>query len=181
VKDSPLKIEGKKIEGPNVEMIVIPRGEDSIVFMAQAVLDSSELDAILIVPVPPRVMKRGEGSAPDFTDTKYVKAMDEYKDARLNWLILKSLSATKGLEWETVDMSDPKTWSLYETELKTAGFTNFEINRIIAGVFSANGLDENKIEQARKRFLAFQADQKAEQFSQKDEQSNTPSGTPASA
>ncbi len=74
-------------------------------------------------------------------------------------MILESLKATPNLEWESVNPSDPKTWGGYENELVDAGFSIPEISRVIDCVFDANGLNQKKIDEATKRFLAGQANQ----------------------
>ena len=77
-------------------------------------------------------------------------------------MILKSLEATEGLEWETVKMDDPETWLNYEKELKDSGLSPIEVGRIVGICMSANGLDERKMEAARDAFLAEQQAQVVE-------------------
>lgn len=152
-----MKINGKKIEGPNEEIIIIPRGESDIVFKAQAVLSYDEFDKICPFPEPPMIRRKGaEQATPDYEDKKYIQKQNEYIGKRTHWMILKSIEATDGLEFETVKMSDPETWGNYEKEFKDAGFSEVEINRIIIGVQVANCLSESRLQEARKRFLASQ-------------------------
>jgi len=68
-------------------------------------------------------------------------------------MMIKSLAATEGLEWENVDIKDPGTWKNVESELIDT-FTVFAQQRIMKGVMQANGLDESMLEQARESFLA---------------------------
>lgn len=152
-----MKIQGKKIQGPNVETIVIPRGDDDqVVFKAQAVLDFSEFDKFCPMPEPRRLTKPGGAIVHDVDNPEYRKAVAQYSTDRMAWLILKSLEATPGLEWETVVMGDHSTWGNYTAELRSAGFSEMEIGRIVSGCMSANCLSESKIEEARKRFLALE-------------------------
>lgn len=149
-----MKIKGKKIEGPNIEIIPIPRAMgDDIIFKAQAVLDMGPFEKMCPTPVPP--MKRlGSGDTiPNLQDEAYLKSLTNLATKRLAWIVLTSLQATEGLEWETVDLSDHTTWELFREEMRKSGFSDIEINRVVAGCISANALNDDKIEAARERFL----------------------------
>lgn len=150
-----MKIKGKKLSNPNREIIAIPRaGSDDIIFIAEAILDYEEFDAMIPEPKPGvKVMKGGE-KVLDFDSPNYKSELKNYGIKRYQWMVLKSLRATPDLEWETVNYGDPSTWHNYEKELKDAGFSNVEFNRILKGVSDANCLNEEKVEEARKRFLA---------------------------
>ena len=156
VEGKTLKIKGQVIEGPNIETVFIPRGDTQIVFHAKAILDYSDFEAMCPAPNPPNKMVPGGATIPDLEHPKYKEAMDAYGTRRFAWMILKSLEATEGLEWETVDMSDPETWANYEQEFKSSGFSDIEANRILKGIMAANCLDEDKVEQARQRFLVLE-------------------------
>jgi hypothetical protein len=90
-------------------------------------------------------------------DRKFLDKLAQHSRKRFAWLILKSLSATPGLEWEKVDLKNPDTWLLYDEELKATGFVQAEINRIIQGVMDANAMNDEKVKQAKDRFLLSQA------------------------
>ena len=144
---------GRKIEGPNEEIIVIPRPEEPIVFTARAVLDMSEFDDLCPRPKPGVRIMRGGERVEETDNPTYKAKLDDYGTKRLQFIVLKSLEATEGLEWETVDLENPHTWGNYEEELKNSGFSEVEVNRIVLGVLNANSLNEAKLEQARKLFL----------------------------
>jgi len=166
-----MKIKGQKIEGPNEALVVIPRAKGDLVFKMQAVLDMTEFDTLCPEPTPPTIVRVGESKgSPDLKDKKYLAEFKIYSARRFEFLILKSLQATTDLEWETIDMLDPQTWSNYQSELKASGFTDVEIGRLINGVLEANSLDDSKIEEARKRFLASQLGVEKLSSSQTDEQ-----------
>lgn len=177
-----MKIGGREVKGPNVVTLVLPRGDDDqIVIMAQAVLDMEAFEKMFPSPVPPTVVvaKTGE-KRPDFEDGKYKKKLEEHGTLRFNYMILKSLEATPGLEWDTVDMSNHETWKNYEEDLKNAGFSAPERNRINLAVFEANSLSEDKLKEARDRFTRSQLQAHLEQSSLKEEPSSTVSGEAAS-
>ena len=151
-----MKIQGKKIEGGNVEVIPIPRGNGKdIILMARAIQDMKPFEKMCPMPSPP--LRKIDGvDVPQLKDPNYVKALEKRAEQRMVWMTLTSLEATEGLEWETVKADDPSTWLNLEPEMKKAGFNHVEINRILAGVVNANALSESKIEAARERFLLSQ-------------------------
>lgn len=154
-----MKIYGKKIEGVNTELVVIPRTNSDganadLVFVAKAVLDYKDFEKLCPAPIPPTKMLPGGITQQNVEDSNYKRLMADFGNKRINWMILKSISETPGLEWETVKADDPDSWGNYVDELTSAGLSGYEVNRIIQGVMTANGLDANKIEEAKKRFLA---------------------------
>jgi hypothetical protein len=150
-----MKLNGKKLEGPSVETVVLPREDGDLVFRCQAVLDYAEFDLLVKEPIPPTVTKRGETVAvADLTDRDYKKATEQYMLRRFNWMILKSLEATPNLVWETVKVNDPETWLKMDDELKAAGLAQAEIARLYVGATTANGLNEERIKEARARFFS---------------------------
>ena len=150
-----MKLNGKKLEGPAVETVILPREDGDLVFRCQAVLDFKEFDIIVKEPIPPMITKRGETVAvADPTDKEYKKATEQYIFQRFNWMILKSLEATPNLEWETVKANDPETWGKIEDELRAAGLAQAEVGRILLGATTANGLNEARIKEARARFFS---------------------------
>ena len=150
-----MKLNGKKLEGPAVETVILPREDGDLVFRCQAVLDFKEFDMIVKEPVPPTITKRGETVAiADPTDRDYKKAMEQYMLRRFNWMIFKSLEATPDLVWETVKGNDPESWLKMEDELRAAGLAQAEVGRIYVGATTANGLNEERIKEARARFFS---------------------------
>lgn len=177
-----MKLHGKKVEGPNVEVVVIPRGNgEDVVFHCTAVLDMSGFEKLCPTPLPPeRIMPGGKREA-HTEDVGYMRQMQEFGEKRISYLILQSLKATEGLEWETVNEEDHNSWKNIEGELKASGFSHVEIQRIVNGVFAANCLNEARVEEARKNFLRGTAARRSESFGLATELNSTPSGTPANA
>jgi len=150
-----MKIQGVELDGPAVEIIPILRGEKEIIIKARAVLNYDAFHDMYPKPTPPEKMFPGGRKELNVEDPKFLKAIDDYSTAKYAWQILKSLEATEGLEWDTVDMGKPDTWQNYEKEL-SIWLSEAEIMRIMIGVSNAQGLNNDKIEEARKRFLASQ-------------------------
>lgn len=177
-----MKLHGVKISGPNVETIIIPRGDGApIVLKAQAVLDMDEFNRLCPMPEAPMKMIKGGARVPNTEDPHFLAAAEDVGKKRIAFMLVKSLEVTPGLEWDTVKLNEPSTWLNYNEELKESGFSDVEVNRIIAGVMAANCLSDDKIDEARQRFLASEEALAATSLSQTAELSSGQSGLPASA
>jgi hypothetical protein len=110
-----MKIAGKKIEGRNVEIVVIPRplGED-IAFRCEAVLSMERFDRLCPQPLPPMRIVKGGQKVVNVEDQGYRAQVAQHQARRLSYLILESLKATPDLEWETVKDDEPSTWENWE-------------------------------------------------------------------
>lgn len=148
-----MKINGEKIS-KNREYIVIPRPDGRVVFTAVPVSDMGEFDVMVPEPVAKTIRRPGKPAYKDVESQEYKDALANHNRLRVSWIILKSLEATEGLEWETVKMDDPSTWNNFESEMEESGLTRPEIQRVINGVMSANGLNQEKIDQAMEDFLS---------------------------
>lgn len=175
-----MKLGGKKLSA-NVVIIPIPRGTDEAhIFKAQAVLDMQAFDAVCPMPKAPKKLIKGQGLSEDRNNPVYKAALADYAKNRLAWMVLESLKATPDLEWETVNPDDPSTWMNYEKELREGGFSEMEMVRLVQGVMDANCLNEELINEARKRFLS-PAQPEGECPSLTDEAQSSPSSEPVSA
>lgn len=148
-----MKLNGKKIETA-IEIVVIPRSTGDLVFKAKAISAYDDFNKLCPTPVPPTIKRPGQPESQDTTDPAFKKAMDLWASAHTNWMIIESLKATEGLEWETVIPNDPGTWGNFQNELESSGLAQNEIIRIVNIVLDANGLNDKKIEAATKAFLA---------------------------
>jgi hypothetical protein len=156
-----MKMHGKPLSKMNNQVIIFPREDGDIVFRAAPVIDFSEFEKLCPEVTPPMMLKRGETvPIPDFENAKYKEATAKRNRNYTLYMILKSLQATEGLEWETVKLTDPSTWENLDKELEASGLTNMERGQILQAVMRANSLDMTYIEEARKRFFAL-AQQKA--------------------
>jgi hypothetical protein len=151
-----MKINGESFNGPNEALIVLVRNGNPVPFKARACLDFTRFDALCVKPMPKKITKVGGQQEYLFGDPTYLQAIDQYGKLKTAYVILESLKATPGLEFETVRDDNPSTWMNWRKEFEAAFFTEQEINRVIGCVWEANGIDEDKLEEARKRFLAGQ-------------------------
>lgn len=159
-----MKIAGKKIQGSNIEYAIIPRpstiAEDGsvinndVAFMARAVLDFSDFEKLCPPPQPPLSKRPGGESFQNVEAPAFKTANILWSVQKTNWIILESLKATEDLEWEKVIPEDPNTWGLYSEELTESGFNWREQELIREAVWKANALNDQKLEDAKKRFLA---------------------------
>ena len=172
-----MKIDGHTNYEPNEEILVIPRANGpDFVFKARAILDLDEFDVLCPVPEPPAVIGKGNIKQFDFKNQSYLDALVAHSTKRIAYIVIQSLRATSGLTWDEVVFSDPDTWHLYEKELKKANFSYLEIQRIEGVVFTANCLNEGKVDAARQNFLLEQEATLNESTGQPDTQNSSQSG-----
>lgn len=174
-----MRIQGQEIKGPNEELIVIPRGDGQIVLKARAVLDYADFERLCPEPKAPWVVKPGGVKEQNYKDVNYIAAVRQRITKQTYFMFVKSLEATPGLTWDTINMQDPGTWLNFEKELQDSGFSSIERNIITRSIMIANNLDEQKIEEARQRFIQSQAIQVSNGTSQEDVPTTTQSGGPA--
>jgi len=172
-----MKIFGKVIERPEPEVVVIPRQNGNIVFRIQAIVDYEEFENLCPRPQAPTIMKPGGEQSRDVTDEKYIESVQKWATYKSQWLIMQSLAATEGIEWETVDLKNPETWDVM-TELKNAGFSDLERIKITEVIYAVNGLSEALIDKATADFLAGQGSSQKSKSSQNSELPSTESGEP---
>jgi hypothetical protein len=170
-----MKIGGVEIKGPAEEVLVLPRLEgENIVIRARAVLDMDEFEAQQPAPAPPGIRTK-DGWKQNPEDKTYKQQMDQHGEARFAYMVLKSLEPSE-IEWEQVDIDDPSTWLKWQDELKGAGISSTEINRIIVCVMQANALDEAKLKEAREVFLRGPVQELSESYGHAIELESTLSG-----
>ena len=148
-----MKLNGEKPQPCEPVPVVFPRGNKTIVLMC-GIVDFTEFEERVKRPTPPIKHLPQGVDVPDFTNKTYLAALDDYGKLKVCWMVLDSLRATEGLEWDTVELDLPETWSNYATELNEGGFSDNDIIRIVHTIQEANGLSAERIEEATKDFLA---------------------------
>lgn len=134
------------------ELLVLPRNNgEPVVFRAIPVAIAEEFDSKVPMPVAPMVQKK-DGKYNDTNDPEYVKALKLRGERRFSLMIIRSLEPSN-IEWETIKLEDSSSWLNWEQELKDAGLSETECNRVVAAVMAANSLDEDAIKEAREAFL----------------------------
>jgi hypothetical protein len=172
-----MKIGGVEIKGPNMEVLVLPRLEEDIVVKAKAVTSFNEFDNLVPEPKPPGIRTK-DGWKPNPNDETYRQRIEHYNNQRLAYLIIIALEPSE-IGWARVNIEDPSTYLEWDKELREAGLSDVEINRIVMCVMQANALDEDKLKVAREVFLHGRAEGLNESSGQNIEPLNTPYGEDA--
>ena len=151
-----MKIHGEKLEYQDItDVVVIPKGDDNIVFTIKAVFSEEYVNKLVPDPEPPKIQRKGmKRFEPNLEDDDYIAAVRQKGEYRVSWRILESLSATEGLTWDTIDMEKPETWTNWEGELIEAGFTQLEIDFLVTAIVRICGMSVMAMESARANFLA---------------------------
>lgn len=155
-----MRIGGVEVNKSPREILVLPRGDQEIVFEAVALASWDEFDAMCPEPKAPGIRTR-DGFQPDKDDPTYKQLLENYRAQRWAYLVLKSLEPSE-IEWESVDVSKPSTWKNWSQELQDAGLTAVEINRVIQLVMDANCLNEARLKEARELFVRGRQQARAE-------------------
>lgn len=169
-----MKIGGVDVTAPAEEMLVIPRGEKYLVFRAKPLTNLDEFDRLSPLPEPPGKLTK-DGWVPDHTDPDYRTILQQYERRRLSYMLVKTLEPSN-IEWDTVDINNPKTWNNWEDDLLKAGLTQLEVNRVTQLVIEANSLSEDKLKRARDLFQRGQAQLQAASSGRQGGPMSTPSG-----
>jgi hypothetical protein len=173
-----MKIGGVTVTPPSEEILVIPRGDQNIVFRAKALPDMEEFNKLCPPPEPPGKLTK-DGWVPDPDEPSYKDLLANYTKQRLGYIVIHTL-APSNIEWTKVNPDNPKTWTYWDQELRDAGLTQVEVNRVLQLVIEANALSEDKLREARESFLRGQAVARAKFSGRQTEQASTPFGEPAS-
>jgi len=136
---------------PTEEVLVLPRGDNRIVFRARGLESMDEFNKLSPEPKAPGKLTR-DGWVPDTADEGYQSVMAEFSKRRTGYYMVHSLEPSE-IEWDTVQADNPSTWCNWEDDLRGAGLSRIEINRVSALVLEANCLDEAKLRKAREVFL----------------------------
>lgn len=132
------------------EVLVLPRVGKDLVFKACAV-DMDNFYKICPDPTAPNIRTRS-GFGPDLDDDTYIEQVKHHNELRFAYLSVHAL-VPSGITWDVIDLEKPSTWLGWDKELREAGLSEVEMNRVMQCILSANSLDEVKLEKAREDFL----------------------------
>lgn len=173
-----MRIGGVQLTGLNEAILVLPRSGGDLVIKARAIPDYDEFNKLVPEPTMP-VMVTRTGTLNDEMNVDYIAAVSRRETLRIAYIYVKSLEPSN-IEWDTVKLEDPSTWTNFRTDFQKAGLSPVEINRIWTTVSDANCLSEDKLVEARERFLAGVGKDQPASSSPITGQASTPSGAPAS-
>ena len=166
-----MRIGSVELKGGNKDYIVFPRPEGDVVIWAQTVRDFKEFEALVKYPIAP-VIQTKEGKKSDTKDPSYRDLVKIYDDQRFAYLCIKSLEPSD-IEWNEVNLDNPRTYVKWIEELLEAGLSEVECNRIIGLVLQVNSLDEAKLQAAREHFARGQGQAASESSGQSTEPQST--------
>jgi hypothetical protein len=116
-----MKIKGQKPPKPQAQEMEFPRKGGNIVLTIEPVMDMfDKYKEVYPEPEPPvRLIPGGDpGGEQLFDDPGYKKKYDSWLRRNSAWLIYHSVKDTPGLEFESVNEKDPKTFDNIESEFK---------------------------------------------------------------
>lgn len=149
-----MRIGNKQLVGPSPVKVKIFRDDGDIDFICGAVLDYSPFDKLCPPPKAPLSTNIATGEETrKINDPRYVISFEKQSNARVDWMVINSLSHTPDLTWENVRLDDPETWSLHEDELRKF-LTPNEYGRVIDGVVEANSPSGKRRKEAMDVFSA---------------------------
>jgi len=159
------------------EVLVLPRpNEKNNIPITAIAVDMTGFEDLYPKPeMPRRIVKGGVEDNPD--STSYISSMDSWKNRRFAYMAIQSL-APSNIEWETVDLDKPSTWLNWTKDLEKGGLSTVEVQRVMGCILTANSLNENRLEEARKSFVRGQEILEAQSTGQNSEPENTPSSQP---
>jgi len=137
---------------PVEEVLVLPRGDQNLIFRATGLKDMEGFKRLCPEPEPPKKLIKGGATVADLDDKGYQEAVANYHKYRIAFIVVNSLVPSQ-IEWDTVNLDNPVSWTNWETDLKAAGLSEIECSRVLALVLEANCLDEAKLRKARELFL----------------------------
>lgn len=147
-----MKIGGKTLTLSPVTF-EIERDGSLITFTLAPVTDFTELRVLCPAPTPPTVFIQGGKQAYDLKAPEYLKELEKYNEQVGQYILIKSLMATKDLEFALVRLEDPSTWHLLQQELNESGLTAIDQSNLMDAFKRANGISKSGLDEARERFL----------------------------
>lgn len=176
-----MKIKNQSVEPPKPVPIPLPRATNVVELLAGPIMSFDEFETLCPEPTPPVEMDMKTNQKRRVLDHEgYQAKMNVWIEQKTAYMIIKSLLATDGLEWELVKLEEPDTWLRYREELEQS-FTAQEVDIIIQHVYEANMPTERSQKEALERFTLSQEETSPEDSqSPEAEPDSTPSGELAS-
>jgi len=152
---------------------------ENIVFTLRPVTDYQLFLDLVPEPKPPVKILKGGTREEDRQNPEYLERMNKYYSKEVNYTLICSMQATKGLEWTRVKMDDPETWEFAIEELQEFLYDQ-EVFKVYQACTTINSVTDASLDKARERFLASQRRKREDKLSSLiTEQSSTQSGEPA--
>lgn len=148
-----MKMHGKQVRGVNRDVVVFPRPDGNLAFTGEAIQNWEEFEKLCPMPVAPVKILPGGIREANTQAESYRKKLNEWGELKTNYMVIKTLAPTEGLEWETVVMDKPETWGNWRKELEDSGFIENEVVRLLRMCSNVNAISEEMMDRARESFL----------------------------
>lgn len=171
---------GNKAEKQGVlAPVVFTNGRSKpLAFFVKGVDSLDEFRGMVPAPKPSQgVWRKDKGWVQDELSPAYVDALRAYRQMRWDWQTIKSLEPSN-IEWDKVNISDPKTWKYVHEELRDCLSEN-EYIIVMEKVEEANTLNKEKLEENRETFFREREARENAATSQSGEAVSSQSGGPA--
>ena len=172
-----MKIGGQVVTAPSEEVLVFQRDTGPLVFKARALPDMDEFHKFCPEPQPRKKLVKNEWVI-DTEAVGYAEEVAAHIKMRVGYMVTRTLAPSE-IEWDTVDLNNPKTWVNWESDLRNAGMTQIEVNKVGTLVMDANSLSEEKLAHARELFLLGRALVQRNSSSPNTAPASSQSGEPA--
>lgn len=169
-----MKVNGQAVS-PRVVTFHVPTNTGAVEFRFRALTSDDKFEDVVKRPKPPVRTMPGNKQMTDNTDINYLAALADWSGKMLEWQILQSMSATQGLEFDTVKMNDPESWKNWRKEMGD-NLGSRIVDHCLNAYVDANLLSEETLEEARKSFLAGQEEKLNKLSNPSIELNDMPSG-----
>jgi len=160
--------------------LVLNRGRDKdgkpqfLVFRARGIKNYDEFTRLCPKPKNHSGYLTPSGWKEDPKSPQYLDQLELWKQRRWAYTVIKTLEPSE-IEWDKVQLSNPKTWLHYEAELLQI-VNHCEQGLVIDLVHTANALDQEKLEENRQSFFQQLEQSPSDQTGQSSDQGKPTSG-----
>lgn len=168
-----MKFAGKDVCLPPQDVIIFPRAKGQLIFHIKAADSFQPFDELMPRPQAPKMFKRGQ-TLENTDDPTFRAQLQQWLDRRQDWMLLTALDCSENeITWDRVVADKPDTWKEIESELRAAGLSEVEYNRLVAKIYEVNALSERAMEAARASFLLMTSMQQSEQLGSPEGEPNS--------
>lgn len=161
-----MKVNGREMTGPRIVKVYLMTGDDvAVEFKFRALKPDEDFEKVMPKPKPRKGLKPGGQVVYETESPVYKEQLTNWVSMKFDYQFLKSISETDGLEWATVKMEDPSTYTNWKTEVESA-FSVAAINKIFEGYVEAQHITEESLEAARQSFLTSRREAELSQANQ---------------
>lgn len=148
-----MKVNGVALTSMRLVELYLPiAGGGAVEFKFRPLRSDEDFETVCPKPVPPIKIGKGNVKHANIEDPHFKAAVNDWVTKKLDWEFLTSISATEGLEWETVNLAEPDSWKNWRDDAAKV-FGKAELNKLFEAFINAQYLTEELMEKARDAFL----------------------------